>query len=55
MSNLLYILGFVTIVAGLTYGAFLMGISPEWITVGVIIMAGIGLVNLAKRSRGVSR
>ena len=50
-SNLIYLIGYIVVIAGLAYGAVLMGIPAQWIGVGVIVMAGLGLVGVAKRGR----
>ena len=45
MSNLaIFIIGFAILIAGLAYGANMAGISPQWIAVGVAVLAGIGVV-----------
>ena len=50
-SNLIYLIGYVLVIVGLAYGASLMGIAAHWIVVGVIVMAGLGLIGVAKRGR----
>jgi hypothetical protein len=45
MSNLaIFIIGFVILIGGLAYGANMAGMSPQWIAVGVAVLAGIGIV-----------
>ena len=45
MSNLaIFIIGFSILIAGLAYGANMAGMSPQWIGVGVAVLAGIGVV-----------
>ena len=45
MSNLaIFIIGFVILIGGLAYGASMAGMSPQWIAVGVAVLAGIGVV-----------
>ncbi len=45
MSNFtLYVLGYLIVIAGLAYGAHLLGVPPVWIGVGAIVLAGIGIV-----------
>ena len=52
MSNLaIFIIGFVILIAGLAYGANLAGMSPQWIGVGVAILAGIGVVMGVTKTR----
>jgi hypothetical protein len=50
-SNILYLIGFVIVIIGLSYGAYLAGISAEWITVGIIVLFGIAILKIAKRGR----
>ena len=52
MSNLaIFIIGFVILIAGLAYGANLAGMSPQWIGVGVAVLAGIGVVMAVTKTR----
>ena len=47
----LYVIGFVVLIAGLAYGAFLMGAPPVWIGVGVVVLLGIGIISGVGRTR----
>ena len=47
----LYLIGFVVLIAGLAYGAHLVGVSQTWIVVGAIILLGIGLISGVARAR----
>lgn len=51
MSFTIYVIGYVIMLAGLIYGAHLMHISPRWITVGTIVMLGLGLLSAVKATR----
>jgi hypothetical protein len=52
MSNLtIFIIGFVILIAGLAYGASMAGMSPQWIAVGVAVLAGIGIVMGVTKTR----
>jgi hypothetical protein len=51
MSFGLYILGYLLVVGGLTYGAALMHVPTRWIAVGAIVMAGVGIVTGVKATR----
>jgi hypothetical protein len=52
MSNLtIFIIGFVILIGGLAYGASMAGMSPQWIAVGVAILAGIGVVMGVTKTR----
>lgn len=49
--TLLHIIGIVLVAGSLAYGAYLLGISPQWIGVVLTFITGMGLIGLAK-SRG---
>lgn len=52
MSSLaIWIIGFIVLIGGLAYGASLAGMSPEWIGVGAIVLAGIGIVMGVSKTR----
>lgn len=52
MSNfVLYVLGYLIVIAGLAYGAFLLGVPPVWIGVGAVVLVGIGIVTGVSRTR----
>ena len=44
MSFAIYILGFLIVIGGLTYGAHLAHVPERWIVVGVIVLAGLGIL-----------
>jgi hypothetical protein len=46
-----YLLGFILVVAGLAYGAYLAGVPSTWIGVGVIVLLGIGILSAVKRTQ----
>ena len=47
----IFIIGFVILIAGLAYGANMAGMSPQWIAVGVAVLAGIGVVMGVTKTR----
>jgi hypothetical protein len=47
----LYIIGYLIVIGGLTYGAALMHVPAHWIVVGAIVMAGLGIVTGVKATR----
>lgn len=47
----LYVIGFIVLIGGLAYGAFLMEAPPLWIGVGVVILLGIGIISGVSRTR----
>ena len=51
MSFAIYIVGFLILIAGLGYGAWLAGVSTQWIVVGVLILLGVGIARGATRTR----
>lgn len=52
MSSLaLYLAGYVVLIAGLAYGAALLGVAPSWIVAGAIVLAGVALITGATRTR----
>ncbi len=52
MSSLsIFIVGFLIVIAGLAYGANMAGLSPQWIAVGVAVLAGIGIVMGVTKTR----
>jgi uncharacterized protein (DUF983 family) len=52
MSSLsIFIVGFIIVIAGLAYGANLAGMPPQWIGVGAVVLAGIGIVMGVSRTR----
>jgi hypothetical protein len=50
-SNAIYLIGFAIVICGLAYGAYLAGLSAQWIAVGVITLVGVGILKVAKRGR----
>jgi len=44
MSFGLYIVGFVILIVGLAMGAHLAHVPTQWITVGVVVLAGLGII-----------
>lgn len=52
MSNFtLYVIGFVIVTAGLAYGAFLLGVPPVWIGVGVVVLLGLAIIKGVSHTR----
>jgi hypothetical protein len=47
----LYILGYLVVIGGLTYGAALMHVPAHWIVAGAIVLAGLGIVTGVKNTR----
>ena len=45
MSFGLYIAGYIIFIVGLATGAHLLGLSPQWIGVGVLCLVGVGIIH----------
>ncbi len=46
----LYLIGFIILIAGLAYAAYLVGAPPVWIGVGAIILIGFGIISGVART-----
>jgi hypothetical protein len=44
MSFGIYLVGFIVLISGLAVGAHLMHVPLQWIGVGVLVMAGLGIL-----------
>ena len=51
MSFGIYIVGFVVLIVGLALGAHMMHMPDKWIGVGVVILAGIGILSGVSHTR----
>ena len=51
MSFAIYLVGFVILIGGLAYGAYLAGLSTQWIVAGVLVLLGLGIARGAIRTR----
>ena len=51
MSFALYLVGYLVVIIGLVYGANLAHIPSQWITVGVLVMVGLGILTAVTRTR----
>jgi hypothetical protein len=51
MSFGIYVVGYLIVIAGLTYGARLAHVPTQWIVVGAVVLAGIGIVSGVKATR----
>jgi hypothetical protein len=51
MSFGIYLLGFLIMIAGLAIGAHLLGVSMQWIGVGVVVLIGLGILLGVTRTR----
>ena len=46
-----YLLGFVIVIVGLVFAAYLLNVPPLWITAGAIVMIGIGVLTATTRTK----
>jgi hypothetical protein len=51
MSFGIYIAGYLIVIAGLSWGATLMHVPMQWIAIGDIVLAGLGIVSGVKATR----
>lgn len=51
MSYVLYVVGFVIVIGGLTYGAILLHVPTPWIVVGSVVLLGIAILTGVKATR----
>jgi hypothetical protein len=51
MSFGIYIIGYLILVGGLIYGATLVHVPSQWIVVGAVVLAGLGIVTGVKATR----
>jgi uncharacterized membrane protein YiaA len=47
----IYLVGYLILIIGLGYGASLMHVPSHWIVVGVIVLAGLGVISGVKSTR----
>ena len=45
-----YLIGFIILIIGLAFGAYLAGAPPLWIGVGVVCLIGIGVLTGVTRT-----
>jgi len=46
-----YLIGFVILIAGLAFGAYLLNVPSTWIAVGVVVLIGIGILSATNRTK----
>jgi hypothetical protein len=51
MSFAIYLSGYIVLIVGLAIGAHMMHVPPRWIGVGVLILAGLGILTGVARTR----
>jgi positive regulator of sigma E activity len=48
---MLYIIGFIILLGGLIYGAFLIHVPQTWIIVGALVIVGIGVMSAVSHTK----
>lgn len=48
---MLYVVGFVVLLAGMIYGAHLLDVPRQWIVVGALIVAGLGVMSAVSHTK----
>ena len=51
MSFALYLVGILIVLGGAIYGAVLLNVPQQWIVVGSVIIAGLGIVSAVAHTR----
>ena len=51
MAMILYMIGFIVLIAGLAWAATLLGVPSTWIVVGVVVLAGLAILSIATSTR----
>ena len=46
-----YLIGFIVLIVGLGFAAFLLNVPTMWIAVGVIVLIGIGILMATGRTK----
>lgn len=46
-----YLIGFIVVILGLAMAAWLVNVPPVWIMVGVIVLAGLGILMATSRTK----
>lgn len=46
-----YLIGFIILIIGLGYAAFLLNVPTTWIAVGIVVLLGIGVLMATSRTK----
>ena len=46
-----YLIGFIILIAGLGFAAYLLNVPATWIGVGVVVLIGIGVLSATSRTK----
>ena len=47
----IYVIGFLVLLGGLGYGAYLLNVPTQWIAVGALVMIGFGVMSAVARTK----
>jgi len=47
----LYVIGFIALLGGLCYGAYLLNVPNTWIGVGALVMTGLGIMSAVSHTK----
>ena len=47
----IYLLGFIVVIAGVIYGMNAAGVAQQWIVTVALVLAGIGIIGALSRSK----
>jgi len=47
----IYLVGFIVLIIGLALAAYLLSVPTIWIGVGIVVLAGIGILSGVSRTR----
>lgn len=51
MATAVYVIGFIVLLAGLAWAATQLGVPSIWITIGVVVVAGVAIIGIAGNLR----
>lgn len=46
-----YLIGFIILIVGLAFAAYLLNVPTTWIAVGAIVLIGIGILSATSRTK----
>lgn len=47
----LFAVGYLILMAGLAYGAYILNVPTQWIVVGVLVLLGLGVMKAVAKTR----
>jgi heme A synthase len=50
-SSQTYLLGFIILVLGIGFAAYMLGVPMLWIALGAVVLIGLGIMASARRTR----